>query len=47
MLNRWVVVFSGVSMNEQLRKYPDDQMNFMDAMDEVVGVRRLCHAPLY
>lgn len=36
MLDRWVVVFSGAAMNEQLRKYPDDQMNFMDAADEVV-----------
>lgn len=36
MLDRWVVVFSGAAMNEQLRKYPDDQMNFMDAADEVL-----------
>lgn len=35
MLDRWVVVFSGAAMNEELRKFPDDQMNFMDAADEV------------
>ncbi|KAI0732428.1 cytochrome P450 [Fomitopsis betulina] len=36
LLDRWVVVFSGAAMNEELRKFPDDQMNFMDAADELV-----------
>ncbi|KZT73242.1 cytochrome P450 [Daedalea quercina L-15889] len=39
LLDRWVVVVSGAAMNEQLRKYPDDQMSFIDAAEELVQAK--------
>ncbi|KAH9837371.1 cytochrome P450 [Rhodofomes roseus] len=39
LLDRWVVVFSGAAMNDELRKFPDEQMSFMDAAEELVQAR--------
>ncbi|KAH9929782.1 cytochrome P450 [Fomitopsis serialis] len=39
LLDRWVVVVSGAAMNEELRKFPDDQMSFIDAAEELVQAK--------
>ncbi|KAH9837367.1 cytochrome P450 [Rhodofomes roseus] len=36
MIDRWLVVVSGAEMNEELRKFPDDQMSFEHAVEEMV-----------
>ena len=35
MINRWLVIVSGAQMNEELRKFPDEQMSFVDAVEDV------------
>ena len=35
MINRWLVIVSGPQMNEELRKFPDEQMSFVDAVEDV------------
>ncbi|CCL98915.1 uncharacterized protein FIBRA_00922 [Fibroporia radiculosa] len=36
MFDRWIVVVSGAKMNEELRKVPDEQMSFMEAIDLMI-----------
>ncbi|EPT03391.1 hypothetical protein FOMPIDRAFT_1028682 [Fomitopsis schrenkii] len=38
MINRWLVIVSGAQMNEELRKFPDEQMSFVDAIEDMVHV---------
>lgn len=35
MINRWLVIVSGAQMNEELRKFPDEEMSFVDAVEDV------------
>ena len=35
MLDRWLVVISGPELIEEVRKFPDDQVSFLDAVEEV------------
>ncbi|KZT08801.1 cytochrome P450 [Laetiporus sulphureus 93-53] len=39
MMDRWVVIFCGAKMNDELRKFPDDEMSFLDAAEELVQMK--------
>ncbi|CCL98903.1 uncharacterized protein FIBRA_00910 [Fibroporia radiculosa] len=39
MLDRWIVIVCGAEMNEELRKFPDDQMSFINAAEELVQTK--------
>lgn len=46
MINRWLVIVSGAQMNEELRKFPDEEMSFVDAVEDVRLLRLFNHCTL-
>ncbi|KZT08802.1 cytochrome P450 [Laetiporus sulphureus 93-53] len=53
MVDRWLIIFCGAKMNEELRKFPDDEMSFLDAAEEFVqpkytiGVTEVVDNPIH